>query len=152
MAIDREGHISLGSDVGDVLDAIGGVRTLGPYAVNYNDAGIDGDGFTLVEAAAGTVLLDAWCEVLTPWDQGSAKLKVLVASNADLTDWNVVFAWSVDFVAYASHGVVSMQEPDLATSSGRGAVFGSAGLIRAQGTTAGVTAGQANIYLLTCTP
>jgi len=102
--------------------------------------------------ASGSVLLDAWCELLTPWTVGSTKLSVLVSSNADPGDWNAVFAWQVDSVAYASHGVVSMQEPDLSSSFGRGAVFGAAGVMTAQAPTAVQSAGQANIYALVYTP
>jgi hypothetical protein len=50
------------------------ISLVGPFRVNYNDAGIDGDGVAVTTLDEGTLVLKAWLVIVTPFIAGGTGL------------------------------------------------------------------------------
>lgn len=157
--VDRREYPSGRLSRGEVLELITGeqrIRLLGPFTINHDDELIN-PGVLLAELEAGTVVVAAWAEVVTPWDgaddvPNSQELNIVAGDDL----------WPVTTVLVC----VNDSEPATA-SSGRAAYSHTnqtfprispvrvitAGDLRATAVDYGVTtAGQARVFALIAEP
>lgn len=64
------------------------IRLLGPYRVNYNDAGLGtGNGIKVSDLPTGAIVIEAICEVVTAWDADPDQATLIInAATGDGSD------------------------------------------------------------------